>query len=199
MENIFRQIIKCEKCIRLGVDYRRERRENLEYAYDYKPSHIKVLWILESPPKSEPPRYFYRPELTRYDGLYREIMKSLGITSINPKNGGLREFQKLGHFLVDIAKCPVDKDNSHLKSIMIENCLEIFRSEVVSLYPEKILIIKSNVHKPAYQCLQEIGFENRVLNREPIPYPGHGNQRKYGQAILKCMKMIEAYAFHHSS
>ena len=192
MEEIFKQIIKCERCSGLGVDYRKEREENLGYAYNHKPDHTKVLWILESPPKSDPPRYFYRPELTRYDGLYREVMKSLGITPTDPKTGGLKEFQELGHFLIDIAKCPVDKDNSHLKPSMFKNCAGIFKKEVIYLNPESILIIKSPNYDLINNRLKEMGFGDRVINDKPIPYPGSGQQVRFREAIHKYIDSIKS-------
>ena len=190
MVEVFKQILECESCLDLGVDFKKERKENLEYAYEYKPDLIKVLWILESPPKSDPPRYFYRPELTRYDGLYREIMKSLSIPPTDPKTGGLREFHKLGHFLIDLAKCPVDKDNSHLKPSMFENCSEIFRKELIYLSPENILIIKSPNYDLIKNRLKEMGFGDKVINDEPIPYPGSGQQVRFRKVVALYLERI---------
>lgn len=190
MEEIFKQIIKCERCLGLGVDYRKEREENLGYAYNHKPNPVKVLWILESPPKSDPPTYFYRPELTRYDGLYREVMKSLGINPTDPKTKGLKEFRKLGHFLIDITKCPVDKDNSHLKPSMFENCFDIFTKEVIYLNPENILIIKSPNYDLINNRLKEMEFGDRIINDEPIPYPGSGQQVRFRKAVALYLERI---------
>jgi len=183
MEEIFKQIIKCEICLGLGVDYRKERKENLRHAYNHNSDHIKVMWILESPPKSDLPRYFNGPQLTKYDCLYREIMETLGITPTDPKTGGLKEFKKIGHFLIDIAKCPVDKDNSHLKLSMFENCSDIFKKEVIYLNPENILIVKSPNYDLINKRLKEVGFGDRVINNEPIPHPGSGQQGNFRKAI----------------
>lgn len=53
------KILECNLCDSLGINFEKEREENLRYAYQYKPEKIKILWIVESPPKSDPPRYFY--------------------------------------------------------------------------------------------------------------------------------------------
>jgi len=188
MSDLFGDVIKCKKCLPLGVDYGKERKENLELAYHFLPKPIKVLWILESPPKSDPPRYFYRPELTRHDGLYREVMKCLGIEPTNPKTHGLHEFRRRGHFLIDLAKCPVDKDNSHLKSQIFENCSAIFTKEVIELRPEKILIIKSTNYDLVSSRLKEIGVGEKVINDEPIPYPGSGQQVRFREAIRRYLQ-----------
>jgi hypothetical protein len=192
MEDLFNAIIKCEKCLPLGVEYRKERKENLNLAYHkFLPTPVKMLWVLESPPKSDPPRYFYRLELTRYDGLYREMMKCLGIEPGDLKIGGLQEFQRMGHFLIDIAKCPVDKDNVTLRPQMIKNCSEIFMKEVLSLNPQKILIIKANVYQPALESLAEIRLRSRVVNAGPIPFPSNGHQREFCYEARKILMKIK--------
>lgn len=188
MKDLFSEIIKCEKCLPLGVDYREERKENLKLAYDeFLPTPVKVLWVLESPPKSDPPRYFYRLELTRYDGLYREVMKCLGIEPTNPKTEGLQEFKSRGHLLIDVVKCPVDKDNSPLRPQMIKNCSEIFKKEVLSLNPQKIMIIKADVYQPALEALAEIGVASRVLNAGSIPFPSNGHQKTFRREVTKML------------
>ena len=103
------KILTCNKCETLGINFRAERENNLDYAYEFKPDKIKYLWIVESPPKSDPPRYFYRPELTAFDSLFRETMKAINIPVTNPKTESLLAFQKRGHFLIDSMKCPADK------------------------------------------------------------------------------------------
>lgn len=192
MEELLQQIVTCEKCLSLGVDYKEDRKENVEYAYSFKPDIIQFLWIVESPPKSDPPRYFYRPELTKYDGLFREVMKALDIVATNPKTQSLAKFKDKGHFLIDAAKCPVDKNLSHLKPNMIKNCSDLLKSEVLYLNPEKILIIKSNVFEPVYRSLEEIAFESRILNNVAIPFPGWGQKTKFRQAISKFLEKDNA-------
>jgi hypothetical protein len=185
MKDHLLQIVECQKCLKLGVYFRNERRENLKLAYSYKPDSVDILWIVESPPKSDPPRYFYRPELTGQDSLFREVMKSLGIRITDPKAGSLEEFKGKGHFLIDAAKCPVDKDNSHLKPEMLKNCSRLLRDEVKAINPQKILIIKKNIYGSVFRTIQEIGFQDKVLNIVPIPFPGSGRQKEFRDAVSK--------------
>lgn len=181
--NCYSKIINCDKCHMLGINYFDERKENLDYAYSYKPETIKYLWIVESPPFSNPPRYFYRPDLTRYDSLFREVMKSVNIIPTNPKEKSLLKFMGKGHFLIDSAKCPVDKDNSHLKPKMIDNCSDILQNEVSELNPKNILIIKSSIYSTVLNSLKKIGFNSLVLNHSSIPFPGSGQQVRFRDAI----------------
>lgn len=184
------KIITCNKCEHLGINFHFEREDNLNFAYNYKPDKVKFLWIVESPPKSDPPRYFYRPELTAFDSLFRETMKALGIPVTNPKTNALLQFQSKGHFLIDSMKCPADKSNSHLKPQMRMNCRDILKEEVLSLNPENILIIKADVYNPVRILLSEIdnddaelNISSRVLNKRSIPFPGSGQQARFREMV----------------
>lgn len=179
----------CEKCRPLGINFDDIRRENLNHAYQYKPKKVKVLWILESPPLSNPPRYFYRPELTRYDGLFREMMKVLGIAVSNPKDDSLKMFADMGHFLIDSTKCPADKQNSHLKPQMLYNCSPILAKEIQEIDPEKIIIIKSDIYRLVYKTVQKVGMEDRILNVSAIPFPSSGQQKRFREKVRQILSL----------
>jgi len=190
------KILNCNLCQSLGIDFKTQREENLNFAYNYKPDLVKILWIVESPPKADPPRYFYRPELTRYDSLFRETMKALDIDFTDSKEDALCEFQRQGHFLIDSMKCPADKSNSYLKPQMRNNCKNILKEEIVYLDPEKILIIKADVYNPVIDLLYEIDNEYpelqisaRVLNKNAIPFPGSGQQGRFREFVKEYLKL----------
>lgn len=188
------KIISCRLCDPLGINYHKEREANLDFAYKYKPDKIKFLWIVESPPKSDPPRYFYRSELTRFDSLFRETMKVLNIAITDPKDDALIEFQKQGHFLIDSMKCPADKNNSHLKSQIRSNCSEIFKEEIIQLDPNSIIIIKADVYDPVLGLLMDIDRDNpkikvleKVMNDQSIPFPGSGQQVRFRTEVKRLL------------
>ena len=189
------KIISCRLCDPLGIYFHKEREVNLNYAYNYLPNKVSILWIVESPPKSDPPRYFYRPELTGFDSLFRETMKALEIPVTNPKTEALIEFQSRGHFLIDSMKCPADKGNAHLKPQMRNNCSSILKEEIISLDPEYILIIKADVYYPVISLMNEIdrvysekNISVRVLNKFSIPFPGSGQQVRFREAVKQYLK-----------
>ena len=188
MEELTGLITNCNKCNSLGVDFNERRIENFNLSRTYKPEKVKVLWILESPPLSDPPRYFYRPELTRYDGLFREVMKVLGIPLSNPKDESLRLFSAMGHYLIDAMKCPADKHNSHLKPTMLANCASLLASEILSIDPERILIVKADIYKNVHSTVASVNMANRVLNSKAIPFPGSGQQVRFRNAIKELLK-----------
>lgn len=176
-------ITNCDKCHILGISFDDRRIENFNFSRNYKPEKVKVLWILESPPLSDPPRYFYRPELSRYDGLFREIMKVLDIPISNPKNESLRHFSDLGHYLIDSMKCPADKQNAFLKPTMLENCSFILTKEILDINPERIILVKSDIYRPVYRTIVAINMADRVLNKQPIPFPGSGQQVRFRKEV----------------
>lgn len=192
MNNIIDSINACDRCLELGISYQTERIENIDFAYSYKPNSVKYLWIIESPPHSKPPRYFYRPELTKHDGLYREIMKALNIIPSNPKSKGLTEFQERSNFLIDAAKCPIDKGNRPLSTQMLFNCRSLLQSEVISINPQNIIIIKSSTFLHVKDCMREIGYDSRIINSDAIPFPGSGQQVKFKTAVRKLLNIVQS-------
>jgi hypothetical protein len=189
MSNIKDLVTQCHKCRTLGIDFDYERFENFNHSRRYKPDKVKFLWILESPPLSEPPRYFYRPALTQFDGLFREMMKVLGIPISNPKDESLKQFAGLGHFLIDAMKCPADKGNSSLKPTMLKNCSVILAKEIIDINPEKIIIVKADIYRSVFETVQALGMSDRVLNQSPIPFPGSGQQLRFRTQVEKLLKL----------
>ena len=155
----------------------------------YKPIKVNVLFIAESPPSSG--GYFYVEKTIGKDHLFRETMKALGFWPIDrPMRKGcdkrpmLNEFRSIGFFLIDTCEIPVDRLQSRERRLStVQGALTLPR-RVKSLDPDRILIVKKTVFKPGRQVLTDAGFGNRILNTKPLPFPSHGNQRKY-RTMLK--------------
>ncbi len=194
MENLEKLIARCDKCHHLGIDFDKRRLENYTLSRKYKPQVVKVLWIVESPPLSDPPRYFYRPALTQYDGLFREVMKVLGIPVSNPKDASLKLFSDFGHFLIDSMKCPADKQNSYLKPEMLKNCSEILANEVLSINPESVIIVKADIYNTVYETMLKIKMSDKVLNKQPVPFPGSGQQLRFKQAVQRILNLSDQHS-----
>jgi len=150
----------------------------------YKPGKVNVLFIAESPPSSG--GYFYAEKTIGKDHLFRETMKALEFWPIHrPMRKGcdkrrmLNEFRSIGFFLIDACEIPVDRLRSRERRLStVQGALSLPR-RVKSLDPDRILIVEKTVFKPARQVLSDAGFGNRILNTKPLPFPCHGNQRKY--------------------
>ena len=163
----------------------------------YKPSNVSVLFIAESPPSSG--GYFYSEETIGKDHLFRETMKALEFWPIDrpmrrgvDKRSMLNKFRSLGFFLIDICESPVDRLSSRERRIATLEGSMTLPGRVEALRPDRILIVKKTVFTPAIQALSDTGFAPRVLNTEPLPFPSHGNQKKYRTMLRRLVKKRQA-------
>lgn len=159
----------------------------------YKPREIDVLFIAESPPSSG--GYFYAEETIGKDHLFRETMRALELWhSRRPMRKGcdkrwmLNAFRSLGFFLIDTCEFPVDKLRPIERRISTSQGALTLPDRVDALCPGRIVIVKKTVFKPAIQALSGAGFGGRVLNAEPLPFPSHGNQKKYRIMLRRLLK-----------
>ena len=156
----------------------------------YKPNKVNVLLIAESPPSSG--GYFYSETTIGKDHLFRETMKALKFWPVNrPMRKGsdkqpmLKRFRSIGFFLIDTCELPVDKLQRRQRRISTIQGASTLPHRVRELDPTRILIVKKTVFKPARQSLIEAGLGDRILNKKPLPFPSHGNQRKFRTMIRR--------------
>jgi len=166
----------------------------------YKPAHIKVLFIAESPPPSadtDSSRHFYRSDkIRKEDRLFVNTIKalypeaaSLTETEIEPdKEAWLRRFQKDGYYMIEAL------ETSQRHSVTKEARQERIRESLPRLVERvrelagqhtNIILIKSNVFVVAAKPLRQAGFT--VLNTELVDYPGRFNQRDYREKLARLL------------
>ncbi|HVH16321.1 MAG TPA: hypothetical protein VNA15_11475 [Candidatus Angelobacter sp.] len=129
------------------------------------------------------------------DHLFRETMKALEFW---PNDGPMRKgcdkrqmlnkFRSLGYFLIDTCEFPVDKLPPRERRISTIQGALTLPCRVEALCPDRILIVKKTVFKPAIQALSETGFAGRILNTKPLPFPSHGNQKKYRTVLRRLLR-----------
>jgi hypothetical protein len=100
----------------------------------------------------------------------------------------LRQFRSLGFFIIDTCELPVDKLPSRQRRISTIRGALTLPGRVRKLDPDRILIVKKTVFEPASQVLSEAGFRERILNTRPLPFPSHGNQRKFRTIMRRLVK-----------
>jgi len=159
----------------------------------YRPWKVDILFIAESPPSSG--GYFYSEKTIGKDHLFRETMKALEFWPSNrpmrkhcDKRSMLSKFRSLGFFLIDTCEFPVDKLPPRGRRICTNQGALTLPDRVDALCPDRILIVKKTIFKPAIQALSKTAFAGRVLNTEPLPFPSHGNQKKYRTMIRRLIK-----------
>jgi hypothetical protein len=100
----------------------------------------------------------------------------------------LNEFRSLGFFLIDTCEFPVDKLPPRERRIWTNQGALTLPDRVDALCPDRILIVKKTIFTPAIQALSKTGFAGKVLNTEPLPFPSHGNQKKYRTMLRRMIK-----------
>ncbi len=147
-----------------------------------------MLWIAESPPTSG--SYFYFEEATGHDHLFRETMRAVKfwpedekMLKGTDKRPLLEKFQSKGYFLVDTSPYPVDKLQDGKRNEALVEGLPALGRLVERLNPSGVIIVKSNVYALARKMLGSMGMEDRVLNKESLPFPTHGRQKSYRTRI----------------
>jgi len=156
----------------------------------YKPTEINVLLVAESPPSSG--GYFYAEKAIGKDHLFRETMKALELWPVDrplrkgcDKRPMLEQFRSLGFFLIDTCEVPVDKMPPGQRRLSTAQGALTLPNRVKRLDPAGILIVKKTVFSPVSRALSIAGFDNRILNKNSLPFPSHGNQRKFRRMLRR--------------
>jgi hypothetical protein len=168
------------------ADFSRARRK-------YRPRKVRFLLIAESPPSSG--GFFYFGTTIGKDHLFRETMKALELWQRNEpmrrgvdKRSMLRRFQSMGFYLLDTCVSPVDKLRPIERKKAVSSQTPRLVNDVIEANPLNILIVKSSIFNPVSIALRESGLWSRVLNARPVPFPSHGNQRKYRSMFRQALR-----------
>src|SRR6266581_6282674 len=168
-----------------SINFSRARRK-------YRPRKIRLLLIAESPPSSG--GFFYFPMTIGKDHLFRETMKALDLWPENePMRRGvdkrpmLLRFQSMGLYLLDTCDFPVDKMRPMERREAVRQQMPRLINEVIDADPHHIFVVKSTIFNPVIIALRESGFQSRILNSGPVPFPSHGNQRIYRSMLRRAL------------
>jgi hypothetical protein len=152
----------------------------------FTPTMVKLIIIAESPPNSG--RYFYDPDGSTGELLYRELMDAFGISRGSAKREGLAAFQTQGLLLLDATYEPVNKikDLRERDAVILRDYPQLV-ARLAQFRKTPIVLIKVNVCDLLEAKLIADGF--MVLNRGtqiPFPYPGRHLSRfrkEFGRVI----------------
>lgn len=170
----------------------------------YRPAHIKMLLIAESPPPPQDTpssRHFYRSEKIRTDDrLFTNTIKALYPAAADlseaqleqDKEHWLRTFQSDGWYMIEALETSQQhRVTKPARQARIRESLPRLIERVRELASEdtKIVLIKSNVFEVAAEPLRDAGFT--VLNTELVDYPGHFNQRAYRDKLAGLARQLK--------
>lgn len=157
-----------------------ERRER------WKPDKVRCLLIAESAPddggNAANRRFFYDEDLTRHDGLFREVVKvmfgeSPGEAAPGAKLPWLRRLRDEGVFLTDLASVPVNFHGKSERHTALAENVERCVALAVALKPDGIILVKKNVFELLERPLSSAGL--LVLHDKFVPFPGSGQQIRF--------------------
>lgn len=164
----------------------------------YRPKHITLLLIAESPP---PPahiqssrQFYYTDRIRKDDRLFTNTIRALyPETTELPeaeleehKEQWLRRFCEDGRYMIEALeesqKHEVTKGQRQQRiGDVLPRLLE--RVKALAGPDTGIILIKSNVFDVAAGPLEQAGYH--VLNTGLVDYPGHFNQRAYREKLAK--------------
>lgn len=167
---------------------RKTRADYLALRRQFTPEKITLVIIAESPPASG--LYFYDPEGAVTEPLFAALLKHLGI-SCKTKDVGLREFQRIGWYLVDATYSPVNKLSHRERDRKIEQDYPLLRDDLQALTPDRLtplVLIKANVCRILEPRLLNDGF--KVINQgRSIRFPGMGHQNRFHEHFREAVNL----------
>jgi hypothetical protein len=164
------------------------REEYLRFRAPYLPERRKIVFVLESPPKSG--LYFYNPDGRVSEPLFSAMMKDVIEITPESKDQGLREFATRGFLLIDATYTPVNHDHLSAKDRdkLILKDLPVLVEELHGCVgPDTgIVLVKANICTLLEPILSAHGFA--ILNRgRSIPFPSTGQQGKFREAVRQVL------------
>jgi len=150
----------------------------------YLPTRRRIVFILESPPISG--RYFYNPEGSASEPLFRAMMKDVLEIFPSTKDEGLQEFASRGYLLVDATYTPVNDEqlSQHARNEAILSAFPLLLDDLRGHTDEdtQLVLIKANICKLLEPLLIRHG--SLLLNRgATLPFPSTGHQTTFRNAI----------------
>lgn len=152
-----------------------------EAADRYRPGKVDLLLVAEAPPRALE-RYFYFPNVSAHDSLFRCVVRSvLSREPTRDKAQFLEQFRAAGIFLIDVCEDPLN-DESDLRRYVPD----LIR-RVCELAPAHIILIKATVYDAAYWPLKQAGLP--VVDVR-IPFPGSGRQLEFERWMTEALSDI---------
>jgi hypothetical protein len=174
-----------------------------EVREQYRPTHIKLLFIAESPPP--PPdiqssRQFYYTDRIRKDdrlfintikALYPETAKIPELDLEKEKKEWLLRLKKDNIYMIEaLEESQAHEVTKNDRQAKIRASLPrlIQRIHKLAAPDTRIILIKSNTFDVAAGPLTKAGFH--VLNTKLVDYPGKFNQRDYREKLATLINQI---------
>lgn len=190
---------RCDNCLLPDFDFEAVTAAREEFNPKRLGESVKVLFVAEAIANSgrwdEYPYFYFKKQRPTISSLYMQTMQAVFGDGVDygacEKENYLEQFQSLGYYLLDAARCPVDKLrlSKPKRNTVIKNCAETHLiPEIRELKPASTILIKKNVFETLQPLLVKEGVN--ILNKSPIPFPGSGRQAEYRRRIRECLRLV---------
>jgi hypothetical protein len=155
----------------------RTRRERERLRQSFRPPHIQLLFIGESPPASG--RFFYSAN----SGLYRAMRMAFQIvdSKVDDENF-LAAFRARGCYLTDLSHEPVDRLDPVLRRAMRSDGEKFLAREITRLQPGIIAPVLRSIVRNVENAAARASWQGEILQ---FPYPGRWS--RYREAFVKAL------------
>jgi hypothetical protein len=145
-------------------------RSNERLRQSYRPTRVRILFVGESPPASG--RFFYRAD----SGLYRAIRDafSLAFPTIN-RIDFLRDFQRLGCYLVDLCAKPVDRLRRHQSREVCAQGEPRLARTLRKLSPTLVVVVVRSIGPNVKRAEYQAGWQGQHFE---LAYPGRWQRNR---------------------
>ncbi len=153
----------------------------------FRPNHLRLIFIAESPPKSG--QYLYDTGGRMKEYLFSALMKAMEFGPAN-KILGLQEIQRRGLFLIDATYHPVNGLKGAARNLAITNDYTHLVSDLRQIPDVErvaIVLIKANVCRLLEPMLMKDGF--KVINGgDLVFFPACGHQQEFQEQLATILE-----------
>ncbi|MBE5513769.1 Uncharacterised protein [Mycobacteroides abscessus subsp. abscessus] len=155
------------------------RQRRAAAAERYRPDRVRLLLVAQAPPDADD-RYFYFTDVATQDSLFRSVARAI-LPHTEPtrdnKASLLAQLRDRGVFLIDLKPDPVDGSP-------LSPCVPALLARIAELAPERIILIKADVHDVAYPALAAASLP---VSKVRIPFPSSGRQKEFAEAFGRAL------------
>ena len=142
---------------------------------EYRPTHVRLLFVGEAPPASG--RFFYQGD----SGLYRAIREAFTITFPGiPQPDFLESFRDLGCYLVDLCREPVDRLTARQRRKTWFESEARLAALLKRLRPQVVITVVRSIVPSVKRAQERANWPAPLLE---LPYPGRWKRHRV--AFLK--------------
>ena len=138
----------------------------------YRPSHIRLLLVGESPPASK--KFFYvKSAMTKHTA---QAFKKAHGASFRDDEDFLHYFKRCGCYLDDLCHNPVDDLSKPKREERLKASIDGLAQRIREMNPSVLAIALKRIERYVQVAVHRSGRQPRVF---VLPFAGNGHQTKY--------------------